>query len=1266
MRYLVPHFIAEHYSLQEMQGMFDGSALFLDISGFTHLTEVAFTLGEEGVELIGREIKNLFEAPVALIITRSGFISHFAGDAFLAIFPGDQGELAVSTAHEILTHFDKHGRRETKHGVFEFSAKCGVAAGTIRWGITRNHRGKSSWYFLGEPIVGATKAEASADRGALICASGVRTVSPHALPPVQNRVMDDPVNDDQTLRSFIQDEVLQLGNQSEIRRVAVAFLSAGQYNNEEEIGPILDHEALSDLVALVRDLTGTHGGTFTQVAFDDKGLTLFLIFGAPRAIEHAEQTALRLLFEFRIRLRQQHPDILVRAGLDTGLTYMGLTGGPLRQEWTCLGDCVNMASRLMSAAAWGEIYFSSRLIKSLNSQFLIDELPAMQFKGKELPESVFRLSGFDIRQLGSQYKNRMIGRRKELDLLLQTLINNQTNRKPALVSVLGEPGMGKTRLIEKFRHKVKTETNNRIEWIEFACSENDAGLQPVRAWLEFIFAINPFESPEAKRRKIEQTIAQISSTLPPEAKVRDTLTRAPSFLAALIDCSWPDSPYAELTTPRLRLENQIASLSALVQTLTMETAAVIFVEDGHWLPPTTVSWLCELLRTPVEFPRLILVASRQEEGIEPVQWPVSQQFTHDTLVLGPFSAQDINDLSHELCHALPDESLLQFLESRSAGNPFFVEQILLHLDETDLLKRQYKAGSPVPELHLHAETGRLPARLETLLLARFDRLEAGSREGLKHAATLGIRFFRRILDELLGRSHYFRSDPGNLLTNATFQGIIVNDVSMSENLSGEEAYFFRHALMQKAAYHLQLPAVRTHLHELAAQIIEELFPRTGELLAELAGHWRCAGNFNREADVLEQAISQAQFACRTEEQLACSVRLVDCLQSLGLECSERMIKAIRSKAVAFEIVGRGQEALTLLEQASSLACDRGHHRHLVELLTRTANRLRYLGRLDEAILKAGQAQEMAEQIDYDLGKCLALSALGHIYGRLSDYTKAIELYDESCRLALKINDQSNAATAFGNMATMYFNRGDYTRAEELYRKSLGLCLELKDRRLAALVRGNIGNVHERRGEFQSALECHLASVKELRAIGDRSATNIANMSIGAAYMDLGDNNLALQYLEEALRTARTIGNDAPIMICTGNIGLVRERMGDLDGALTCYQDVLKWSEERGDKYNIALTLDSLSSINNTRGDYLTAAEQARRAIDIFEELQSPPEKVNPLLRLAESLIRQGHCTDSIEIWNQAKSIVDQFKLDHFNADLDRLREMCRPEDHLSL
>lgn len=172
MNRLVPRFIEERLRRGDRQGSFDGSGLFVDISGFSRLTDMAFTLEEVGAEPIGREIPRLFDAPVREVIEAGGIITHFAGDAFLALFPGDAGGVACRAAASIVRHFAAHGRAETPHGVFEFAVRCGVDVGHVAWGIVQGQR-LAGWYFRGGPVEGATTQQGRAGQGQVACSPAV-------------------------------------------------------------------------------------------------------------------------------------------------------------------------------------------------------------------------------------------------------------------------------------------------------------------------------------------------------------------------------------------------------------------------------------------------------------------------------------------------------------------------------------------------------------------------------------------------------------------------------------------------------------------------------------------------------------------------------------------------------------------------------------------------------------------------------------------------------------------------------------------------------------------------------------------------------------------------------------------------------------------------------------------------------------------------------------------------------------------------------------
>ncbi|MDQ7778684.1 MAG: adenylate/guanylate cyclase domain-containing protein, partial [Planctomycetota bacterium] len=543
MRY-IPGFIEKNYDHGTYRGDFRCTALFVDISGFTRLTETAFALGERGAEFMSRQLRHLFDEPVNAVVARNGIITNFAGDAFTALFPGDDGQQAFSAAGDVIRFFAENGRPETPDGVFDFNARCGIAAGEVTWGIPRDSLGRCGYYFLGAPILEAAGLVAHCAPGQIEVSQAIPAASRVHFPSRTHGDARAPAslgrpNHPEVLSRFIQDEVLHLGRKPEIRPVTSVFMSFGQSGSQEMRAGVEGYDEVGRLLSVVRDECISGGGTFNKLDFGDKGMTALCFFGAPKAPDRPIVAALRFVERLRARLRSELPEIRVCVGVDAGLAYCGITGGELRNEWTCLGNSVNTAARLMSLARWDETAVSGRIKEDASRFFGFFPLGRHALKGKSGLEAVFSCRRHAGHATAFAYERPMLGRQAELNRLLEIAgagpAAPERRGFAGMVYVFGEPGMGKTRLVQEFRRQLE-ESNLPRQWVHLQCLENDPGLKPLSVWLERFLEVTALGAQEEGRRKIEAKIDALARRATTTQDQQKELRRAVSFLGALVEC----------------------------------------------------------------------------------------------------------------------------------------------------------------------------------------------------------------------------------------------------------------------------------------------------------------------------------------------------------------------------------------------------------------------------------------------------------------------------------------------------------------------------------------------------------------------------------------------------------------------------------------------------------------------------------------------------------------------------------------------------------
>jgi predicted ATPase len=243
-----------------------------------------------------------------------------------------------------------------------------------------------------------------------------------------------------------------------------------------------------------------------------------------------------------------------------------------------------------------------------------------------------------------------------------------------------------------------------------------------------------------------------------------------------VDCHWEGSLYEKLNDPKLRHENRIIAVKELVRGLAATSPVVLLIEDVHWLDSCTGEWLTAMTRNIAELPLAILATSRlADDGSKP-ELPVTKECPITDLDLQPIAGAEFTQaMAKALLSNKLDDETTTLVSDKAGGNPFFTEQLLLHLNETGALEPGADGS-----LHATVETTRLPGSLGSLVTARIDRLAPDVRETVKHASILGVRFIGRVLRELLKRSGEVTRPVDELLAETEREGILTREVQAAE------------------------------------------------------------------------------------------------------------------------------------------------------------------------------------------------------------------------------------------------------------------------------------------------------------------------------------------------------------------------------------------------------------------------------------------------------------------------------------------------------
>jgi class 3 adenylate cyclase/predicted ATPase len=575
-------------------------------------------------------------------------------------------------------------------------------------------------------------------------------------------------------------------------------------------------------------------------------------FGWPRAHEHAAERAVRAGLAIAdavpaLPVEEEQP-LAVRVGIATGLVVVGdLVGSGAALEEAVVGETPNLAARLQALAEPGTVVISELTYRLAGSLFEVFELPPQRVRGFDVPVRTFCVAGegqaegrFEALHGGGMALAPLAGREHEIALLLERW-RLATSGEGQVVLLVGEPGIGKSRIVEELRARVEGEPHTRLRYF---CSpyHTQSALYPISGQLIRAAGIGRNDPSERKLALLETLLARSS----------DHLDEAVPLIATLLSIPAGERYPALDLTPQKQKAQTFEVLLGQLESLARVHPVLMLLEDAHWLDPTSAELFDQAVERIQRLPVMLVATSRPEA---PARW---HGFPHATLLtlnrLGRAQAVAIID-SMTMGRQLPAPVLDQIL-TKTEGVPLFVEELTKVVLESGLLQEGEDRLVPVGPLAPFT----IPATLHDSLMARLDRL-APVKEVAQIGAVIGREFPHELLAAVAGLP---QATVDNALDELVAAGLVFR-----RGAPPRTSYIFKHALVQDTAYGSLLISRRQQLHARIAQLLEERFRDTTVTEPELlAHHFGQAGLAEKAVEYHERAGRRALARSATAEALA--------------------------------------------------------------------------------------------------------------------------------------------------------------------------------------------------------------------------------------------------------------------------------------------------------------------------------------------------------------------------------------------------------------
>ncbi|TMV07529.1 guanylate cyclase [Ruegeria sediminis] len=797
--------------------------------------------------------------------------------------------------------------------------------------------------------------------------------------------IDEVVSSDQAGRTEPPAEQPKPARAAERRHLTALFTDLVGYT---EMTNRFGAEEMRSLLQSYQDAVAAEVSRFGGKIAKYLGDGLLVYFGWPVAYEDHPYRAIASGLEILTRIGSiKAPDgkpLSARIGVASGLVVVGdLIGRNAREESAVTGSIMNLAARIQAQAPPNSLVIPAEMKSLLGDAFEYQELGDLQLKGFDAPQTVLQVarekkaeSRFRAAHHDTALKT--VGRQHELGLLEQTWSRARSGTGEAVI-LIGEPGIGKSRLVEDFLDKHAEFEGTDI--IRLNCSP--------------YFTTTPFH-PVAERITQDADLLPVDDAAGVTTKLRALLEgrQTPNLDNVLQVYAALVAPHVEAAQPVVSLppsEQRDLVTQTMLEVLRHRASArplLLVVEDAHWIDPSTARLLDRIVATCSDIRLMVLLTHRPDWNGD---W-TTQHNNVTTLNVRRLNTEQAIELIKQVAGYVPDDEVVQDIVARTDGVPLYVEEVARAVTSD---------GAQA--------TGEVPSSLQGAMMARLDAVSEEAKQTALTASVFGREFYSDVLASAMGWSEEKVSD---ILKDLCRSGLIY------ESGQRRNAYLFRHALLRDTAYQSMVSMTRKERHQKAAEALVTLRPAFIEREPELAArHFTEAGRPKEAFTYWRAATEKALAGSASEEAVANAEETFKVAGQLSSEAPTEQIIARTLLGRSFESIGRLPEALEALDQAVGAARKSGLPDLFCEASYRMADAsLMSSQNVGEAYATCCEAIEMLPG-DNERMRCRLLSQLARCAMHTGLFAESAEYSREALALATRTGD---ARSQFTVMMSRFF------------------------------------------------------------------------------------------------------------------------------------------------------------------------------------------------------------------------------------------------------
>jgi len=1014
--------------------------------------------------------------------------------------------------------------------------------------------------------------------------------------------------------------------EGEHKQVTVIFADVSVFSpSPNKLDPEDELNYTRQCLGMIADEIHRYEGTMTQ--FHADGVIAF--FGAPIAHEYATQRGLyaalgiqERLKSYADQLKAEGVELEVRIGVNTGPIVITSIGNDLSIEYTSVGDAVGLASHMNQSAQAGTILASENTYGLTRDYFEYEPAGSVEIKGKRKPLKSYRVLGLGkartrLRAAMSRGLTPLVGRERELELLIDAFERTSEGQGQAL-SIMGEAGVGKSRLLYEFKNAV---ANKDVTFLEGRCLAYSRGVayHPIIDCLKSTFDIREGDDDTQITDKVKRGLALI--------KLDETNT-LPYLLELL---SVKDSGIDSLSmSPEGHRDRTMEAITRLVLKGSESRPFIAAIEDLHWVDKSTEETL-KLLLNSISGARVLLIFTYRPDYLH--TWGARSY--HSQITLNRLSNREsLTMVSHILGTEEIDRELQELILKKTEGIPFFIEEFVRSLRDLGVIERKenrYYVNKDVKDLVV-------PSTIQEVIMARVDSLPQGAKGVLQAGSAVEREFSYELIRRVMGLPELELISHLSVLRDS--------ELLYERGIFPQSNYIFKHALTREVVYDSILKNTKKRLHNEIGSALEEIHKdNPDEYYAVLAEHFIAGGNYDKAVQYCRLAERKAEKAASLNDAITYAQRRVACLEKMP-QTEDTLRKTVDARTTLGLYWGQIQhpiEAKEAVEPVVDLALKLGYKRRISQIYSilgwyswwveedyprahkyltdglRIAEELNDLPSLAFANFWLGFVLSNNceyEKASYHLGKALDIniaanslwgiaiyksSTAGWVYNNQGEINVGFKESYDALRTAEDSGDIHSKAYCYAYHGDSCYRKGYLREAEEYLVKGINFCERLNDPGLTSYSYFLLGDIYLNMGKYDQARDVFqkvIALAEQQRLFP--SWQNLFRLALALVKILGGDVNIELEPLYRYLTANRLkfLQGYMQRYLSAILMNIDKERLPEAENSI---RKAIEDDSKNGMRWFLAQDFAHYGELCKRKGDLAMAKENLSKAIELFKE-----------------------------------------------------------------